>query len=106
MDINQKNINGSNNVNIFGETKINFTDEDKKKIIDFIGDKNNPVHVSLQVGGSSNLTNFAQEILLFLKNSGYANLHGVNSIMGFSPFKGVNLEKSGENFVIFIGSLQ
>ena len=80
MDINQNNVNGNNNVNIFGETKINFSNEDKKKITDFIGDKNNPVHVSLQSGGSSNLTYLAQEIFTFLSNSGYTNLHGVNSI--------------------------
>lgn len=106
MDINQNNINGNNNVNIFGETKINFSDEDKKKITDFIGNKNNSVHVSLQSGGSSNLTNLAQEIFYFLNNNGYTNLHGVNNIFGFTPFKGVSLQKEGENFVIFIGSLQ
>ncbi len=105
MDIHQNNTNGHNNVNIFGETKINFSNEDKTKITDFIGNKNNPVHVSLQSGGGSNLTNLAQEIFSFLKNNGYVNLNGVHTVMGFTPFKGVNLQKEGENFVIFIGSL-
>ena len=54
----------------------------------------------------SNLTSLAQEIFSFLRNSGYTNLNGVNTIMGFAPFKGVNLQKEGENFVIFIGSIQ
>ncbi|MDB5260116.1 MAG: hypothetical protein JWN37_347 [Candidatus Nomurabacteria bacterium] len=106
MNINQNNINGNNNVNVFGETKINLSEEDKNKITDFIGNKNNPVHVSLQSGGSSNLTNLAQEVFSYLKKSGHTNLNGIHTIMGFSPFKGINLQKEGENFVVFVGSLQ
>jgi hypothetical protein len=106
MDIKQNNVNGNNNVNISGETKIIFSDEHKRKIIDFIGDKNNPVHVSLQSGGSSNLTNLAYEIFSFLQSSAYTNLKGVHTIMGLTPFKGVNLQRDGDKFIIFIGSLQ
>ncbi len=94
-------------VNIFNEAHILLTYEIKQKITELLQDRNNTVHVSLQSGGSSNLTNLAQEIFLFLRNSGYVNLNGVHTVMGFTPFKGINIEKkSDKEFVIFIGALQ
>jgi len=94
-------------VNLIQEQEITLSEQDKNNLVDMLGDKDNKIHVSLQSGGSSNLTAFAQSILNFLHNKGFDNLQGVNQIMGFSPFKGVVVEKKPDNiFVIFIGALQ
>ena len=93
-------------VNIFQRAKIWLSDENKRKVMEVLKNKNNTIYVSLQTGGGSELTQFAEEIKLFLTQEGYTNIIGVNPIMGFSPFKGVNIEKKSETeSVIFIGSL-
>lgn len=75
-------------------------------MIEALKSKNNIIHVSLQAGGGSELTQFAEDIKLFLIQEGYTNIIGVNQIFGFSPFKGVTIEnKTNNESVIFIGSL-
>jgi hypothetical protein len=93
-------------VNIFQKAKIELSDKNKQQIAEALGNKNNTVHVSLQTGGSSELIQFAEDIKSFLIKAGYTNVAGVHQIMGFSPFKGVNIEKkTATESVIFIGSL-
>ncbi len=94
-------------VNIINEAQIKLSEEAKQKITDLLENKNNIVHVSLQEGGSSNLTALSENIKNFLIKEGYKNVQGVNTIMGFSPFGGIEIEKkSDDTFVIFIGALQ
>jgi hypothetical protein len=94
-------------VNLIQEQEITLSEQDKNNLGDMLGDKYNKIYVSLQSGGSSNLTAFAQSIINFLHNEGFNNLQGVNEIMGFGAFKGVVVEKKPDNiFVIFIGALQ
>ena len=93
-------------VNIFQKAKIELSNENKQQIIEALKNKNNTIHVSLQSGGGSELTQFAEEVKSFLIREGYTNVLGVHQIMGFSPFKGVNIEKkTNTELVIFIGSL-
>lgn len=93
-------------VNIFQKAKIGLSEENKIKITDALKNKNNTIHVSLQVGGGGELIQFAEDIKSFLIQEGYTNVVGVNSIMGFSPFRGVNIEKKSDTeSVIFVGSL-
>jgi hypothetical protein len=93
-------------VNIFNKYKIELTEENKNQILSRIADRNTKIWVSLQEGGGSELTQFAEDIKHFLINEGYQNVIGVNRIFGFSPFKGVIIEqKSNTGLVIFVGSL-
>ena len=94
-------------VNIFQKAKIELSDENKQQIIETLKNKTNIIHVSLQSGGGSELTQFAEDIKLFLHQSGFINVLGVHSIFAFGPpFKGVKIEnKSTNESVIFIGSL-
>lgn len=93
-------------VNVFQKAKIELSTENKQKIIEALKSKNNTIHVSLQVGGGSELTQFAEDIKSFLIREGYINVIGVNQIFGFPSFKGVSMEnKTDTESVIFIGSL-
>lgn len=93
-------------VNIFQKAKVELSNESKEQIIETLKNKSNTIHVSLQSGGGSELVKFAEDIKSFLKQQGYLNILGVHTIMGFSPFKGVNIEKKSDTeSVIFIGSL-
>jgi len=93
-------------INVSSRSKIPFTDENKKFILETFLDKNITVHVSLQNGGSSELIQLAQDIKSFLIDAGYKNVLGVHTVLGFTPFKGVSVEKKSETeSVIFIGSL-
>lgn len=93
-------------VNIFQRAKIEMSREDKQQITETLKDKNNAIYVSLQSGGESELIQFAEDIKSFLIQQGFTNVLGVNTILGFTPFKGVHIErKSNNESVIFIGSL-
>lgn len=93
-------------VNIFQKASIELSDENKQQIAEALKNKNNTIHVSLQSGSGSELVQFASNIKSFLIQQGYTNVLGVHTIMGFSPFKGVNIEnKSDTESVIFVGSL-
>lgn len=93
-------------VNIFQKANIELADENKKQIIETLKNKANTIHVSLQSGGGNELAQFAEDVKSFLKEQGYTNILGVHTIMGFRPFKGVNIEKKSDTeSVIFIGSL-
>lgn len=93
-------------VNIFQKRKIMLSSDDKEKISRILANKSNAIHISLQSGGGSELVQFAKDIKLFLSKQGYTNIIGVHTIMGFSPFYGVNIEKKSDTkFVIFIGAL-
>ncbi len=94
-------------VNIINEAEIKLSNEDKQKIVDLLKNKDNTIHVSLQTGGSSNLTALSETVKNFLIQEGYKKVKGVNNILGFTPFKGINIEKKSDNeFVVFIGALQ
>ncbi len=94
-------------VNIINEAQIKLSEEAKQRITNLLDNKNNIVHVSLQVGGSSNLTALSENIKDFLIEEGYRNVQGVHTIMGYKPFSGIDIRKqSADIFVIFIGSLQ
>ena len=93
-------------VNIFQKARIELSDKNKQQITETLINKNNTIHISLQSSGGSELVQFAEDIKLFLIQQGYANVLGVHAVMGFSPFKGVNIEKKSDTeSVIFIGSL-
>ncbi len=93
-------------VNIFQKAKIELSDKNKQQITETLINKNDIVHVSLQSGGGSELAQFAMDLKSFLIHQGYTNVLGIHTIMGFTPFKGVNIEKkSDKESVIFIGSL-
>ncbi len=93
-------------VNIFHKLRIELTDENKKQLIENLNDKSATIHVSLQSGGGSEVAGLSQEIMSFLLESGYKNILGVHTIMGFAPFKGMTIERKTESeLVIFIGSL-
>lgn len=93
-------------VNLFNKTKIELSDENKQQLTEYLIIKNDTVHISLQVGGGSALVQLSEDIKAFLIQQGYTNVLGVHTIMGFSPFKGVILEKKPDTeSVVFIGSL-
>lgn len=93
-------------VNIFQKARIELSNEDKQQITEALKNKSNAIHVSLQSGGGSELVQFTEDIKSFLIQQGYTNVLGVHTIMGFNPFKGVNIEnKSNTESVIFVGSL-
>lgn len=81
-------------VNIFQKARIELSNENKQQIAEVLKNKSNAIHVSLQSDGGGELVQFAKDIKSFLMQQGYTNVIGVHTIMGFNPFKGVNIEKN------------
>ena len=105
-DFNQNHYGTGDNVMKFGPVTIELSEDNRNFLKKEIPSKESKIHVSLQAGGSSELTQLAQDIKQFFIASGYSNVQGVNTIMGFDPFMGVQIEKkSDKEFVVFMGSL-
>ncbi len=94
-------------VNIFKKRKVILSENDKTFITEKLNNKSGIViHVSLQGGSGSELMEFSIELKKFLESSGYSDVRGVHTIMGFAPFQGVTLEeKSPTEYVFFIGAI-